>query len=111
MEDLVQACVNPVLAGSVSVSSYVPCSVDSESLGLLLLLFSIPSGFYTFSSSSSTGSLSSEGKDLMKTFQLELCVPQTHSPPLSLHNFWHMSLYLLLSVAGINYSDDDWIRH
>jgi hypothetical protein len=48
-----QTYIGPVLAASVSVSSYVPCLVDSK--GLLLLLYSVPSDSYTLSASSSAG--------------------------------------------------------
>lgn len=38
----------------------------------MLLVSSVPSGPYTLSDSSSQGSLSSEGKDLMETPHLEI---------------------------------------
>ena len=44
-EHMAQTWANPVLSASVSVSSYEPCSVDSE--GLILLLFSSPSDSYS----------------------------------------------------------------
>lgn len=53
VEDLVLIPVGSVLAAFISVSSYVPCLVDSG--GLFLLVFTIPSGSYNLSSSSFTG--------------------------------------------------------
>lgn len=41
-ENLMQVHVGPLLAASVSVSSHDPCSIDLESL--ILLLSSIPPG-------------------------------------------------------------------
>lgn len=49
-EDLVQTYVGVILDALVSMSSCVPCLVDSE--GLLLLVFFICSGFYNLSSAS-----------------------------------------------------------
>ena len=66
--------VDPALA-SVSVSSYEPWSVYSESL--VLLVSSLLSGSDTLSAPLLCGSLSSEGRNLMETSHIELRVPRT----------------------------------
>ena len=57
---LVQTCAGPVLAASVSVSSYKLCSVDLE--GLVLLVYTILSCHNTFSASFSIGFPEFQGK-------------------------------------------------
>ena len=89
---------NPVLDASVSVSSYVPCLVDSE--GLALLEPSIPSGSYTLSTSSA-GFL--PWKKLLETSHLGLSVPRF----LTLRLSGCAALVLFPSAAGGSLSDDD----
>lgn len=82
-----QTHVGPKLAASVSMNLYVFSSVDLEGL-----VFSIPSSFYTLSTSSSTGFPESRGEKFDGDIHLELCVPRS------------FTLYLcMLSVCGSLY--------
>ena len=66
-----------MLSVSISVSSYTPFLVNLG--GLVLLVFSIPSGSYKVSISSSTGSLSIERRDLMVSSNVDsLCLMSGH---------------------------------
>lgn len=79
VEDLVQTFVDPVLAVSVFVSSYILCSID---LAYLVMLSSTHSGSYTLSSSASVELLELQVKkfDGDVTFTLlELFVSRSHS--------------------------------
>ena len=69
--------------------------------GLVLLVSSTPSASYTLSASSSMGSLSPEGRDLMETSHLGLSVSWCLTLLSDLK-----SLYLFLSIEGESFSDD-----
>lgn len=65
-----QTHVDPVLAASVSVSLYDPCSFDSENL--VLLVYSIPSSSHTLSASSFMEFPKPKGERLDADIQLRL---------------------------------------
>lgn len=71
-----QVSAGPVHAASVSGSSYDHGSADLE--GLVLLVSSLLSGFYTFLPPLflGGGSLSTEKRGLMDTSHFEVCVPR-----------------------------------
>ena len=88
-----------VHAAPVSVRIYVSCLGESE--GLVLLVFSIPSGSYILSESSSVGFSDLRARDLINISNLD-----------SFHVMSDCgSLYLFPSAVRGSLSDDDWRRH
>ena len=88
-EGLVQTHTLPVLPASVSMSSYTTCLIDAEDF-VLLMFFVLFSCFLFFVFyplwllQSLRDSLSSEGRDLMKTSHLDFSLSLSLSLPLSL---------------------------
>jgi hypothetical protein len=70
-ENLVHIRVGSVHAATILLSSHKICSYDLEGF---VFLFSIPSDYYNFTSNLRKGSLSSEGRDLIKTSHLKMSI-------------------------------------
>lgn len=98
-EDLLQTHAGSGLTVSVSVITYEPYLIDS--VGNVLLVSSIPSNSYSFSSASSVGfpNLWGEGCSGYRQFKLSVFVLSGCG-----------SLCLLPSADGESFSDDDWTR-
>jgi hypothetical protein len=94
-EDLVLTQVDPVLAASVSVSSYEPCLVDSE--GSVLIVFSIPSDSYHLSTFSSSGFPEHRGERFDEELRFRFALQMLSCCG---------TLHLFPSAAGGSLSDD-----
>lgn len=84
-KDLVQTCVGPMHAVSISGSLYELFSVDSE--GLVFLVSSIPSVFHT-PASSSVGFPEQGGENLLEASLRAACSKLSLSLALSLSDIW-----------------------